>query len=167
MTSVRPRRVSDGSTKVALAGGVARFAGIMLGIVAVLQILEGLAAITNDSVFAQGLSYAYEFDITVWGWIHLSLGVIALGLSVGIITKHPFAYVGAILVAILGAIANFASLPYYPLWTLLLISFNFLVIWAMCAQLERDRGYEYYAGQDSGGRYARPSAPGTPPSMLR
>ena len=36
------------------------------------------------------------------------------------------------------ALANFAFLPYYPLWTILVIAFYVLVIWALTAQLRNE-----------------------------
>jgi hypothetical protein len=36
-------------------------------------------------------------------------------------------------VAVVSAIANFAFIPYYPLWSLLIIAFDVLAIWALAA----------------------------------
>jgi hypothetical protein len=33
----------------------------------------------------------------------------------------------------LSAIANFALIPYYPVWSLLIIALNVFVIWALAA----------------------------------
>jgi hypothetical protein len=33
----------------------------------------------------------------------------------------------------LSAIANFAFIPYYPVWSLLIIALNVFVIWALAA----------------------------------
>jgi hypothetical protein len=42
-------------------------------------------------------------------------------------------------VAFLSAISNFAFLPYYPLWSIVIIAFAGLVIWALCTQLTDNR----------------------------
>ena len=39
----------------------------------------------------------------------------------------------AITLAVLSAIANFLFVPYYPFWSLLLITLDVLVIWALAA----------------------------------
>jgi hypothetical protein len=39
----------------------------------------------------------------------------------------------AIILAVLSAIANFLWLPYYPFWSLLIITLDVFVIWAVAA----------------------------------
>src|SRR4051794_32835780 len=151
MSSVQSRQSYDMSTKGVLASGVTRFAGVMLAVVAVFEILQGIAAIANDSVFVRGVNYTYKLDVTAWGWIHLLIGVVSLGIGIAIVNGNTLGYLGGIAVAFLGAVANFAFLPYYPLWSLLVIAFNVLVIWALCVQIGGDRVDEdYYARQDAG-----------------
>jgi len=150
----------DGSTKSHVAAGVAQFAGIMLALVGVLEILQGISAIAKDNVFVRGLNYTYEFDVTVWGWIHLVMGLIAVAVGIAIVYGQTLGYLGGIAVAFLAALANFLFLPYYPVWSLVLIAFNVLVIWALCLQLGRDRVPEdYYDGQDTSTGSSRPASP--------
>ena len=73
------------SPKGFFAFGVTTFAGTVLTVVSIFQILQGIAAIANDQVFVRGLSYTYELDVTSWGWIHLILGLVGLGTGVGIL----------------------------------------------------------------------------------
>ena len=144
MSSIQSGRTYDTSTKGVLAEGVTQFAGIMLGVLAVLEILQGISAIANDNVFVRGPNYTYAFDITAWGWLHLIIGLIALAVGIAIVTQHTVGYLGGIAVAFLGAVANFAFLPYQPWWSLTLIAFNILVIWSCCHQIARDRVDEDY-----------------------
>jgi hypothetical protein len=165
MSSDQARSTYDSSTKGAAAAGVARFAGVMLAVVAVFEILQGIAAIANDSVFVRGVNYTYKLDVTAWGWIHLLIGVVSLGIGIAIVIGNTLGYLGGIAVAFLGAVANFAFLPYYPLWSLLVIAFNVLVIWALCVQIGGDRVDEdYYARQDAGSGSAASAPSGTAPS---
>jgi len=139
MSSVQSGRTEDTSTKVLVAGGAAEFAGIMLVIVAVLEGLQGIAAIANDTVFVRGLKYTYAFDVTTWGWIHLCIGVVGVAIGIAIVAGQTLGYLGGIAIAFLMSVASFAFLPYSPWWSLLVIAFNVLVIWALCVQLGRDR----------------------------
>ena len=139
MSTVPAAGASPRSPRDTLARGVAAFAGVMLGIAGALQFLEGLAAVADDTVFVDAPSYSYELDVTTWGWIHLGIGVAGLVLGIAIVAGNAFGYVGGILVAVLGGMANFLFLPYYPLWALVLIGVNVLVIWALCSQLRGDR----------------------------
>jgi hypothetical protein len=150
MSDVQYRQNDHGSRKSRVATGVAQFAGIMLSIAGVLEILQGISAIAKDSVFVTGLSYTYEFNVTTWGWIHLVLGLIAIAVGIAIVYGQTLGYMGGIAIAFLAALANFAFLPYYPLWSLVLITFDVFVIWALCLQLGGDRVTEdYYADQDT------------------
>ncbi|MEI5675695.1 MULTISPECIES: DUF7144 family membrane protein [unclassified Nocardioides] len=128
-------RAYDHSTSGLVALGTTAFAGVMLATVALFQILEGIAAIGEDSVFVTGLDYVYKLDVTTWGWIHLVVGVIGLATAVGILAAQPWGYVAGIAIATIGAVTNFAFLPFYPFWSIVVLSFNILVIWALCRQL--------------------------------
>ena len=39
--------------------------------------------------------------------------------------------------AVLSALAQFAFMPYYPFWSLLILSMNILVIWALAKEIGR------------------------------
>ena len=137
MTSVSSPRIPDRSPREAAAKGVASFAGVMLGIASALQILQSLAAIADDTVFVTAPSYSYELDVTTWGWIHVAIGVAGLAVGIAIVVGSSFGYLFGILIAVLGSVANFLFLPQYPLWAVVLISFDVLVLWALCTQLQR------------------------------
>jgi len=128
----------DTSTKGLVAYGVTAFAGVMLATVAVFQILEGIAAIAKDDVFVAGIKYAYKFDVTTWGWIHLLLGIIALAVGIGILMGQTWSRIAGIVIAALSCLANFAFLPYFPIWSLVIVAFNAFVIWALCTQMSHD-----------------------------
>ena len=132
------RRAYDSSTSGLVAFGVTSFAGIMLATVAVFQILEGIAAVAKDDVFLRGVDYTYKIDVTSWGWIHLAIGVIALATAIGILMGQTWGRILGVFIAFLGTLANFAFIPYYPLWSLVVIAFWILTLWALCSQLSND-----------------------------
>ena len=45
--------------------------------------------------------------------------------------EHAEEVVG-ITIAALTMLANFAFIPYYPIWSMLIIALNVFVIWALC-----------------------------------
>ena len=79
------------------AFGVATFAGVMLVTVAVFQILEGIAAIAKDDIFVTGVKYAYQFDVTTWGWVHLILGIIGVATGLGLLAGQTWARIVGII----------------------------------------------------------------------
>jgi hypothetical protein len=135
MTSSPSRDVYSNDPPPSTSYSIVSFAGIMLMVVAVFQVLEGIAAVAKDEVFVSGLQYVYKFDLTTWGWIHIVLGAIAIATAIGILMDQTWSYVVGIGIAGLSALANFGFLPYYPLWSVIVIAFNVLVIWALCNQI--------------------------------
>jgi len=132
-------RYDVSSTKGVLAFGITTFAGVLLTMVSVFQILQGIAAIANDSVYVRGLSYTYELDVTAWGWIHLILGLIGLGVGIGILMGQTWGRILGIGIAGLSAFSNFMFMPYYPFWSLAVIALDVVVIWALCSQIAGER----------------------------
>ena len=115
------------------AHGVAVFAGVMLIIGGGFQAIQALAAIVHDQYIVVLPNYIYAFDLTAWGWIHLLIGV---GLAVtGIfgLRGQTWARVVGMVLAAISALLNFFWLPQAPLWALLLIAIDILVIWALAS----------------------------------
>jgi lysylphosphatidylglycerol synthetase-like protein (DUF2156 family) len=129
----------DYSTKGTVADLTAAFAGILLIVAGLMDVLQGVSAIANDDLYSKGSDYLYQFNMTTWGWIHVVLGVIGVAVAVGILRRAGWGQLGGMLVAGLGILTNFAALPHYPLWALVLIAFYALVIWALSTQMKHYR----------------------------
>ncbi|MER6109098.1 hypothetical protein ACFYRD_21440 [Streptomyces hirsutus] len=114
------------------ATGLTVFAAVMLFLVGLLDVLRGIMAIAEDDIFVTTPHYLFEFDLTSWGWIHLVLGAIAVIVSIGLLRTAPWARVTGVAIAGLVIIANFLSMPYYPLWSVVMITISGFIIWALC-----------------------------------
>ncbi|GGV72234.1 hypothetical protein GCM10010294_32500 [Streptomyces griseoloalbus] len=139
MTATHPTRGARGTTgahapsaKRQWAGGLTVFAAVTLMIVGVLDILRGIMGIAEDDVFVTTRNYVFQFDLTGWGWTHLALGVLAVLVSLGLVREAMWARVAGVTIAGLLIIANFLSLPYYPVWSVVMIAFSGFIIWALC-----------------------------------
>ena len=119
------------STKGMWAYGVGAFGGVILITVGLFQFLEGFSAVRKDDVFVAGQNYVFSINLTGWGWIHLLLGAFAVVVGVCVLYGQTWARGTGVLIAALSAVANFAFIPYYPWWSLLLIAIDILVIWAL------------------------------------
>jgi hypothetical protein len=117
----------------AWAVGWALFAAVVLITVGCFQAIAGLAAIFEDEVYVEGAKWAFQFDVTTWGWIHLLLGAVLVLSGLGIMTGNVLARTVGVFVAALSAIANFAFLPWYPIWATVIIAVDIAVIWALTA----------------------------------
>jgi hypothetical protein len=107
------------------------FAGSVMVLIGAFQVIAGLAAIINDEFFVVGREYAYDLDVSGWGWIHLIIGVIALVAGFGLFARASWAVVFTIVMAMLSALSNFFFIPYYPFWSILVIALCVFVIWAL------------------------------------
>jgi nitrate reductase NapE component len=108
----------------------------MLLLAGLLNIFRGIMAIAEDPVFVRTPNYVFKFDLTSWGWIHLVLGVLAIATGLGLFRLALWARVLGVAVAVLLVIANFLSVPYYPLWSLIVIAACGFVIWGLCVVRE-------------------------------
>ncbi|WP_030548937.1 hypothetical protein [Streptomyces albus] len=112
-------------------GGTAVFAGAVLLIAGVLGVLQGIAAIAEDDVFAEIGDYVFEVDLTGWGWLHLALGVLVAFTGYGVVQGASWARYTAIILVSIHLVANFLWLPYIPVWAIVLIGIDLLVLWAL------------------------------------
>src|SRR5215208_210541 len=115
------------------AVGFIMFAAIMLIMVGVFQALQGLVVIFENEFYVATRNYTFQFDATTWGWTHLILGLLVAFAGWGLLSGRTWARTVAIILAVLSAIANFAFIPYYRFWSLLIITLDIFVIWAVAA----------------------------------
>ncbi|MEU8927618.1 hypothetical protein AB0D10_43060 [Kitasatospora sp. NPDC048545] len=116
----------------AFAGGWTTFAAIMMLIGGILMVLEGIAAIVNNDLVVATRNYTFSWSTTGWGWIHLALGVVLVLAGTALFGGAVWARAVGVVVAGLSMIANFAWLPHYPFWAIVLIVIDAFVIWALC-----------------------------------
>ncbi len=119
------------STKQAWAQGGYVLAASLLVLIGIYQFFMGLAAIAQDGFFVVGANYYYEVNTTAFGWIHMVIGVLAIVAGVFLFTGASWARWLGIALVVLSAVANFFWLPYYPLWSLLIIAVDIFAIWAI------------------------------------
>jgi hypothetical protein len=114
-----------------VAYGVSVFAGMMLILGGGFESLQAIAAIVNDQYIVVLPNYVYAFDLTTWGWIHLLIGLALIAIGISLLLGQGWARVAGIVVAAVAALINFTWLPYSPLWAIVLIAIDILVIWAL------------------------------------
>ena len=129
----------DYSAKGAVADVTSTFAGVLLILAALFDMLQGASAVANDDLYSAGSPYLYDMNMTTWGWVHIVLGVIGLVVAVGILARKGWGQVTGIVVAGLGMITNFAAIPHYPVWAIIVMGFYVLVIWALTTQMRHYR----------------------------
>ena len=126
-TGTRPAGYSSAAV------GWAAFAGIMLTMHGVIDVIQVIAALVNNEFFVITEEYVFEFNVTTWGWIHLIGGILLILAGAGIFSGNLLARTVGVIVAAASVIWNFAWLPYYPVWSIIVIAVCVAVIWALTA----------------------------------
>lgn len=108
------------------------FGAIMMIMAGSFQIIAGLVALFNDEYFAVTSSgLLVTLDFTSWGWIHLGLGVLVTAAGVALLAGQTWARILGVTVAMIAALVNLAFLSAHPVWAVVTIALDVLVIYAI------------------------------------
>ena len=111
-------------------GGWLLFAGVMIVIVGVLNVIYGIAAIGNAHFFIANQQYILS-GLNTWGWVMLILGVLQIVAAFSIWNGRGFGRWFGIGVAAVNAIAALLSIPAYPFWSLAVFAIDVLIIYGL------------------------------------
>lgn len=114
-----------------VAHGIAVFAGVIMIVAGAFQAVEGLAGIVNDEWLVVRPNYIFTFDLTLWGWLHLLVGLALLAIGIFLLRGATWARVAGMILAGISALLNFVWLPHSPWWSLMIIAIDILVIWGL------------------------------------
>jgi hypothetical protein len=121
--------------------GWVAFAGVMLVMLGVFQLIEGLVAIFDNGYFVvrpDGL--VVNVDYNAWGWLHFALGVLGIVIGLGLLRGNAAARVAGVILAAVSAIVNLGFIAAYPVWSTIIIAVDVIVIYAIVVhggELER------------------------------
>ncbi len=118
------------------------FAGTMLAIVGTLNIIYGIAAISDSTFFVNDAKYVIS-SLNTWGWVALVLGCAQVLCAFGVWVQNTVAIWAGVIFAGLNAIAQLLMLPAYPLLSLALFSIDMMVIYGLAVH-GRDRDAAAY-----------------------
>jgi hypothetical protein len=107
------------------------FGGMMMVMLGVFNVIEGLVALFNDEYYVATPQGVLLFDITGWGWIHLIIGLIAIAVGIGVFTGATWARICGVILCGINALVQLVFLSAYPIWAVLVIALDILVIWAL------------------------------------
>jgi hypothetical protein len=120
------------STRTGWTGWIT-FAAIMMIIAGSLNALYGLIAVINDEWVVWTNRASLYLDISQWGWVHLIVGLVVLFSGIGLFSGHFLARTVGVIAVAISLMSNFFFLPAYPLWAIVVITIDVLVIWALTA----------------------------------
>jgi hypothetical protein len=125
--SARSSETQDGL----LVTGLFLFAAVLMLVGGSFHVIQGLAALLDDGFIPSVGNYAYDIDITAWGWMHLVTGTLLVLAGAGLLSGAIWARLLALFIVVASAIINFVYIPYQPLWSLVQLTLCGLVIWAL------------------------------------
>ena len=106
------------------------FAATMLGLGGVLTIFDGIGALSTANFYAANAHFVFS-NLHTWGWFMLIVGALLLVAAAGVFKGSGFARWYGIFTASLSLIDHFGARPSYPLWSLVVVTLNILVIYAL------------------------------------
>jgi hypothetical protein len=107
--------------------GWVTFAGAMLVLAGVLNVIYGIAAIGDSSFFIDDARYILS-GLNTWGWVIAVLGVFQLFAAFSLWSGGLYGRIVGILAAGLSAIGALMAIPSYPFWSLAIFALDIVII---------------------------------------
>lgn len=105
------------------------FAGVYLLVAGTMNAIWGLAALTDRRVLLEeGLAWS---TLTTWGWVSVAVAAVQLSAGSLVLARRLVGRVLAVTIAMAGLFVNFLSVGAYPVWSILALVANGLVLWAV------------------------------------
>ena len=115
--------------------GVAAWLLILGGL---LSFLIGLAILVRKSYFTSLPSYSsathhylYQWNLSGWGWGNLILGIVVVLVGTCVLLGQTWARWAGVVLAIISAVGSFLFLPFFPLWSIVVIAIDVFIVWAL------------------------------------
>ena len=108
------------------------FASIMMILLGLFQSVQGLVGIFDSGFYhvTEG-GLVVSVDYTAWGWAHLLLGVLIIICDLGVLAGNLAARMVAVVLAGLSELLNLVFIEAYPIWSVIAITLDVLVIYAV------------------------------------
>jgi hypothetical protein len=126
-----PRTGTARSDTAPWAGWVA-FGGTVMAVLGAFSVIQGVAAMVSPDVFITVDGTILAVDLVVWGWIHVIFGAVVGVTGVALLLGAPdWARGLAVVVTGFSLLVQLAWLPAYPIWSVISIVLDVLVLYAL------------------------------------
>ena len=106
------------------------FAGTLLAIAGVLNVIWGIAAIGEASFFVANQKFILS-TLQTWGWVTLIIGVMQLIAGFSLFSGGGFGRWFGMLAAGLSAISALLSIAAYPFWSLCIFALAIIILYEL------------------------------------
>ncbi|MDA0160038.1 hypothetical protein OM076_07180 [Solirubrobacter ginsenosidimutans] len=112
-----------------IGSGWVAFAGSYLVLAGMLNLIWGISALANKSYFAEnGLLWS---SLSTWGWIAIVIAAVQIIGGGLLFARKVGGVIMAIVISMCGMLVNFLSIGAYPVWSVVAMVCNALVLWAV------------------------------------
>ena len=112
--------------------GWVMFAGIMIMVAGTINVIYGIAAISNAHFYVANASYVFG-DLNTWGWVVTIVGAVQFCAALGIWARAGWARWLGVAIASLNAVAQLLFLPSYPFLSLAVFAMDLLIVYGLVA----------------------------------
>jgi hypothetical protein len=117
--------------RTAAAMGGYALAAVLMIFSGLVTFFVGITGILKGSFFTTVHNYTFYESVRGRGWTDLVIGAVIFAAGVCLLLGMTWARVVGVVLAVISGIANFLFLPYYPLWSIIVIAIDIFIIWAL------------------------------------
>lgn len=109
-----------------------RFAAAILIINGIFGVIQGLVALTGpDTYYATAGNELFLFNVEGWGWWNLIIGTLQILTAASLFSGALWARIVALFLVTISAFVQMLLIPVQPVWSLIVIAVDVLVIYAI------------------------------------
>jgi hypothetical protein len=135
---ITPRAADDPTYDVDPGKGWILFAGVMLAIIGVLNLIYGIAAVSDSQFYVQNVHFVIS-SLKTWGWFLIVIGAVQLLVAIGIFRESEAARWGGIAFAAINIIVQFLIFPAQPGISIMIFFVDVIIIFGLLTYGGRDR----------------------------
>lgn len=125
--------VSETRHEVTGWSGWVIFGGVVMIVIGAMNAIYGLIAVFNDEWAIWSNRTVVYLDLSQWGWVHLIVGGLVALAGIGVMSGNGVSRVAGSVIVALSMLVSFVALPIYPVWSLVVLTLEALVLYALIA----------------------------------
>jgi hypothetical protein len=119
--------------------GWVTFAGVLLLIIGILNVIYGIAAIGDSKFFVHDTKYILS-NLNTWGWVTLIIGAAQILAAFSLWSGGLFGQILGLATAGISAMAALLAIPAYPFWSLAIFAVDVVIIHQIATRGSEGRG---------------------------
>jgi hypothetical protein len=119
-------------SREAVAGAFTVLAATLMVLSGLWGFFVGITGVLSGSFYTPvPTTYTFSLSPYWWGIVQLCIGGVVFAAGVCLLLGMTWARVVGIGLAVISALANFLFLPHYPIWSIIVIALDVIIIWAL------------------------------------